>query len=87
MRLLAFSVYDEKVMVFAAPFFQNTVGQALRSFQDAVNDPQVAFSRHPGDYVLYQVGVYEDSTGEFGSQIPPVRLGVGTDFVNREVPG
>lgn len=86
MKLLAFSVLDEKVQAFAPPFFQSTVGQAVRSFSDLVNDPQSRVHMHPGDYVLYAVGSFDDQEAKFESQIP-VRLGSGAEYVESPVVG
>lgn len=87
MKLLAFSVYDEKVQGFNAPFFCQAVGQASRSFDDLVNDPQTVISRHPEDYSLYQVGSFEDASAELRSEVPPVLVGRGGDYVHRELGG
>lgn len=81
MKLLAFSVYDEKVQAFNAPFFQTTLGQAVRSYSDIVNDAESVIHRHPGDYVLYHMGEFDDGEGTFTSQVPPVRLGSGLEYV------
>lgn len=81
MKILAFSVYDEKVQTFNPPFFCQTIGQAVRSYSDVVNDPKTSINRHPGDYVLYHVGSFDDESGEFKTKVPPERLGVGTEYV------
>ena len=59
-------------------------GAAIRAFSDAVNDPQTVLSRHPGDYVLYQVGEFNDSDGTLKTVAPAVHLGIGTDYVERK---
>lgn len=39
-------------------------GQAIRQFQDAINDPQAgSIHKHPDDYDLYRVGTYSDDDG------------------------
>ena len=58
-----FSVYDEKAEAFYPPFFLQTVGMALREIMDCVNDPKHKFGAHPADYTLFQLGVFDDSTG------------------------
>lgn len=81
MKFLAFSVYDEKVQAFNAPFFAPTVGSAVRSFADIVNDERSRIHQHPGDYVLYQVGTFDDEDASFESKVPPVRLGAGQEYI------
>ena len=64
MKLLVFSVFDSKAAVFGQPIFVNTRGAAIRSFSDAVNKPDSPLARHAADYSLYQIGEYDDGTGE-----------------------
>ena len=81
MKVLAFSVYDEKVQAFNAPFFCQAIGQASRSFGDLVNDPQTTIHKHPEDYSLYHVGSFDDGAALFESQTPPALVGRGSDYV------
>lgn len=61
------SVYDRAVEAFGRPIFAPAVGAAVRSLADEVNrggeDNQM--SKHSKDFVLYDLGVFDDSTGEF----------------------
>lgn len=63
MNLYAYSVYDRKALQYHAPFFAVADGSAVRSFQDLANDNNTTVGRHPGDYVLYKVGTYDDAKG------------------------
>lgn len=63
MILHAYSVYDRKALQYHAPFFASADGSAVRSFQDLANDSTTTVGRHPGDYVLYKVGAYDDASG------------------------
>lgn len=60
----AYTVYDRKALTYAPPFFAAQDGLALRMFGDAVNDPSTSLSRHPGDFVLYRCGAYDDQSGQ-----------------------
>lgn len=59
------AVRDSKSNLFGRPFFVQSTGVGIRSFTDEVN--RVAddnpFHKHPGDFALYQLGVYDDETG------------------------
>lgn len=85
MIMKVFSVYDSKSQVFSSPFFSPQIGSALRSFSDAVNDSQTPFFRHPTDFVLYQVGEWDDNLGGFTNVSPHLHLGVAKDFKTPEV--
>lgn len=58
-----FSVKDDKAAAFALPFFLPRMEVALRSFRDAVKNPEHDMHRHPEDYALYCIGEYDDATG------------------------
>lgn len=74
MKLKAFSIYDRKAMIYNTPYFSNTDATAVRSFTDLVNDRQSAIFNHPGDYVLYLVGDYDDQTGQLVPQVPLLHI-------------
>lgn len=63
MILNAYTVYDRKALQYHSPFFAVADGAAVRSFMDLANDPQTTVGRHPGDYVLYFCGCFDDGTG------------------------
>ena len=70
MLTIALSVYDSKADCFSPPFFSRSRGEGLRNFADAGRDQQSSLSRHPEDFSLYQIGVFNDSDGRFASQEP-----------------
>ncbi len=83
MRLLAFSVFDEKAGAFGHPFFVSAVGVATRMFSDWVNRADTSINRHPEDYRLFQVGEFEDGKGSLEGSNPAVFVGHGLDYVER----
>lgn len=73
MILQIFSVKDLKADAFASPFFFGRVEVAVRTFADALTEPGHPMSAHPDDYVLYQLGAFDDETGMITSN-PPVLI-------------
>lgn len=67
MILKVFAVRDMKAEAFLQPFYSPSVGSAVRAFTDAVNDKNCPFNKHPRDYVLYEIGEYDDATGGLAS--------------------
>lgn len=63
MMLRAYSIFDDKALVYHQPFFAPTNGAALRMFSDSANDTNTSIGRHPGDYRLYCIGHYNDQDG------------------------
>lgn len=82
----AFAVYDTQVGAFLAPFFLQTAGQAVRSFMDASKDPNMEFSKHPGDYTLFELAEYDEETGKFTNLPTPHSLGTALQFVAQGSP-
>lgn len=71
---LVCAVYDEKVKSFLQPFFVTTKGEAMRSFADAVNDPQHGFHKHAEDFSLHVVGKWYEQAGRFENCEPAPEL-------------
>lgn len=63
MMLNMYSIFDQKVEAYAAPFFLATDAVAIRSVGDAMSDPASALGKHPDDYALFRIGVFDDATG------------------------
>lgn len=79
MKLKIMAVYDSKVEAFMTPMFFQAVGQAVRSFSDAVNGDS-EFSKHPEDYVLFELGEFNPQTGMVESLSAPKSVGVGSIY-------
>jgi hypothetical protein len=78
--LILCSIYDTKVGAFAPPFCAKAKGEAMRSFQDALGDPQLPFGKHPADFVLYVVAVFNDQDGRMSPTEMPERLIAADEF-------
>ncbi|WNK13984.1 MAG: nonstructural protein [Microvirus sp.] len=72
MKLYIFCVKDRATDAFGTPMFMAATGQAVRSFSDEVNraadDNQL--NRHPDDFDLYEVGVFDTDDGSFDVFVP-----------------
>lgn len=69
-----FAVYDKKAMSYAPPFYYHQKGQAIRAFDDAVNDPQSPLNKHPEDFCIFHMGSWNDTTGVLTPLPNPVPL-------------
>lgn len=75
MIMKIFAIRDAKVEAFLQPFFSPTVGAAIRSLMEAVNDPQHQFAKNSYDYSLFELGEFDDASGRIGSDSPnPVHI-------------
>lgn len=85
MQLSIFTIYDEKAKAHLMPFLMNRSEQALRAFQDCINNPEHTFNKHPSDYTLFIHGSFEDENAEFTLQSAPKPLGNGVEFIDRKI--
>lgn len=80
-RINVFSVRDRIADVFGRPFFVPTVGQAIRSFGDALNSTDDnEMVKHPDDFDLFHLGEFDDETGIFECLTAPKQVAVGKDL-------
>jgi hypothetical protein len=65
MLLHVFTVRDSKAEAYLQPFYVPNESVARRAMTDCIEDDNHAFGKHPEDYALYALGVYDDSNGKF----------------------
>lgn len=68
------SVFDKKAEVYGGVYLARSIAVGARMFTDTIlSGPDTVIRQHPEDFVLCQVGTFDDVTGElFGGG--PVRL-------------
>lgn len=64
MRTKVFAIFDKKTASYGQPFTSNHVALATRSVQQAVADLNTSLGQYPADFALYEVGLYDDASGE-----------------------
>lgn len=74
MKHRIFGLFDVKIGAYMAPFFFPLRGAAERFVADLVKDDQTMVSRHPDDFMLYELGEFDDHTGAV-SAVSPFLLG------------
>lgn len=79
--LKVFSVYDSKVEAFILPFYSATTASAKRSFDTAANKEGHDFARHGADYTLFELGEFDESTGDFKLHPAKINLGSAIQFI------
>lgn len=87
MKRVVCAVFDSAAALYGQPVFVPSVGVALRSFIDEVNNKESAMFGHPDDYTLFYVADFDDATGEFS--LPErglVSLARGKDVSERLAP-
>lgn len=80
MKLVVVSIHDSALAAFMQPFFVPTTGMAVRSFTDEVKRAESPMFRHRSDYILYEVGSFDEETGKFENLDTPRQLLRGADI-------
>lgn len=83
-----FSIYDSKAEVYWSPRFYLNAGVALREFSDAAQarNGDNELSAHPEDYTLFEIGDWDENTGELRTYPSKVALGVALEYANKKGP-
>lgn len=72
--MLVFSVYDVKAGAYLSPFFARTAAVAVRMFCSAVRDNAHDFHKYAEDYSLFEIGAFDESSGELTGTVPEQRI-------------
>lgn len=76
MTFKIYAVFDTAVGAYMQPFFLRSKGEAIRGWLDAVNDDKTQFNKHPKDFTLFEIGEYDEETGNV--QGYPAKIACGT---------
>lgn len=80
MKLKILAIHDSKSEMFGRPFFVRAYGEGERMFIDVVNDGKSDYSKHPGDFTLFEVGEFDDVSGTVIPLPAPRSMGVAVQF-------
>lgn len=81
-----FSLYDSKAKMFGLPFCFPNVGMAQRALYDLVRDESTMVSRHPDDFILYQIAEFDDSNAVMVAKVPLELVAQAADYSKRVPP-
>ena len=85
MKHKIFTVFDVKAQAYLPPFVLPERGMAMRVFSDCVNSKDHQFGLHPGDYTLFELGVWDDSVAVFAT-VAGMKVCNGLEVVGSDVP-
>lgn len=80
MTMMIYAIYDSKTEIYSQPHFLINKGTASRAWADAANDPQSPFSKHPADYTMFEIGHYNDITGNITMHQAKIPIGSALEF-------
>lgn len=79
-----FAVYDSKAEAFLSPMFFQTRGLALRAFTAAASDEKHNFFKFAGDYTLFEIGEFDERSGDIKMFEAKVNLGTALQLADRQ---
>lgn len=88
MRTVIVSVRDSAVAAFGRPAFVPSSAAAVRSFKDEVNrkDANNEMNKHPSDFILFELGFFDEQSGKFDMHPEPLQLLRGQDCIDAGFP-
>jgi len=63
--LIAYTLHDSKALNYNPPFFMSNDALARRACSDLVTDMNTSVARHPSDFKLYKIGMFDDTNAIF----------------------
>lgn len=63
MQVNVYAIHDSKAQAYLQPFFSPTHAVAFRNLENAMRNPQSPFAQFPGDFTLFRIASFEDTTG------------------------
>lgn len=65
MKLNVYAIYDIAVGAYMRPMFMQSDGQAKRLFIDLCSAADSEIAKHPEDYSLVRIGIWDDNTARW----------------------
>ena len=81
MKTKLYCFFDSKSSSYDRPCYSSNKGTAIRDITDLLKEDN-KYSRHPSDYVLFEVGEFDSTTGLVVSYDAPQSCGVLSEFLN-----
>lgn len=79
-----FSIYDNAVKTWAPPFTVQHVQYALRYFETLANDQKSDVAKYPSQFHLFELGEFDDETGDVNRHTQPVSIGLASSYVKEQ---
>lgn len=86
MKLKLFVVHDSKTDSYGIPFFRDFTANALREWAEVASnteDKQNQIAKYPGDFSLFEVGEFDQSTGVLSLYEVKFNHGLASEHANR----
>lgn len=65
MKKRVMTIYDKAAEMFLTPMHFRTLSEGCRTFKDMVNRDDLSLKKNAVDFVLMDLGTYDDNSGQF----------------------
>lgn len=79
-----FTVFDSKAEAYLNPFYARTTAEGVRLFKAAADDPEHNYHRFAGDFSLFEIGEWDERTGDMVLYSAHENLGTALQHIWRE---
>lgn len=80
MILKMFAIYDRQTEIYHPPLYAHSIGHILRTCGDLFKNPETPFFLHPADYDLFEIGLWDDSTGRTTQNVENHKVCTGPEL-------
>lgn len=78
-----YSFYDEGAKFFGPPVAAQNISMIQRSLRAAAaENAQVPFLQYPAEFIVYEIGAFNEETGAVEPTTPPARLQSVSDLIS-----
>jgi len=87
MKLKLFVVYDSKTGSYGVPFFRDFTANALREWSEVAGgkaDKQNQIAKFPADFTLFEIGEFEQLSGNLSLYETKYSLGLASEHIKSE---
>ncbi len=68
MKLVIYSIFDTATGLYSRPYFSQADAEAMRAFADIIQDAEHPCGKHPEDYSLVRIGMFDDTRGDIHNE-------------------
>jgi len=86
MKLKIVSVYDNAAKAFSRPGFSPNEHIARREFGEFCNQADHPFCKHASDFVLFELGEFDDESGAITAHKAPLKLSLALELRSNHQP-
>lgn len=83
MNYKIYTVFDTKVGAYMTPWVSRSKGEAIRSITNELDNPNSILSKHPEDFVLFEIAEFDDQSAVV-TPLTPTACGVAIEFKKPE---